>query len=331
MWISTAAFFYLMVAGAAPHKERTDVQRDGFDGPVKSVLSTTFHHSIRWRQPDGVALVVPVSCPECEYDPDGARTRFGQTYADGFHGDSFLLSRDEHGNISERRVLDASTGVLKVHEIFGPLGLTEQTYYEEGKVSSSSKLRYDQSGMLTETSSFDAKGQEVEHTHDIFTKEGVLTDSSTWGSNGRLKWHMLYNPETQAQSFVTFDEAGQVKLSWSRMNDKMTSFWERSDDDNQYGACQGNDEDKQGTRETDCFSNGNRHNAVIREKFIEPKSHDLKSAEWSDGSGKLLYAAYYDYDFDSHRNWTRRKIWVISPELPERTLYEEDNRILVYW
>ncbi|WP_353072424.1 hypothetical protein [Tunturiibacter gelidiferens] len=65
---------------------------------------------------------------------------------------------------------------------------------------------------------------------------------------------------------------------------------------------------------------------------MEPKSHDLKSAEWRDGDGKLLYAAYYDYEVDSRRNWTRRSIWVISPELPERKLYEERHphpRLLV--
>jgi len=84
-------------------------------------------------------------------------------------------------------------------------------------------------------------------------------------------------------------------------------------------------------RETHCFSNGNRENAVIRERFVEQKSHNLKSAEWSDGDGKLLYAAFYDYDFDSHHNWTHRRIWVITPEIPERTLYEEDSRILTYW
>ncbi len=249
MSIPAAAFFFLMAAGAVPQKAPTDVQRDGFGGPVKSVLSTVLHHSIRWRQPDGVALVSPVSCLECDYNPDGARIRFGQTYADGFHGDNILLNRDEQGNVSVRRVLDASTGLLKVDEVFGPLGLTEQTYYEEGKVSSSRKLRYDQSGKLTETSSFDGKGQAVEHTHSTFTEEGILTDDSTWGSNGRLKWHTLYNPETRAQSFTSFDEAGQVKLAWSRIGNKMASFWERADEGNQYGACLGNDMDEEGPKE----------------------------------------------------------------------------------
>ena len=160
---------------------------------------------------------------------------------------------------------------------------------------------------------------------------GVLSEVSSCGIIGLLKWQQLFDPEKHIQSFTTFDDAGIVKLAWTRKDDKTTSFWESSDERNQFGDCLGEGEDKNGIRETHCLANGNREYAVIREQFMAPKSHDLKSAEWRDGDGKLLYAAYYDYEFDSHRNWTRRSIWVISPELPERTLYEEDTRIIVYW
>jgi hypothetical protein len=44
-----------------------------------------------------------------------------------------------------------------------------------------------------------------------------------------------------------------------------------------------------------------------------------------------LFAAYFDYELDAHRNWTHRKVWVIGPKQPARTLYEEDVRSLTYW
>ena len=334
-WIPAAASLLLIGTSSGQDTARTDAhtdaRTDGFNGPVKSVLSTTVRHDIHWSQPDGVALVRSISCPECYYDPDGARVRSGQRSPNGFQGNNILLSRDAQGHVSDRRMLDASTGTLKMHEVLSPFGLTEQTFYEKGKVSSSRTIRYDPFGHISETFSFDSRGQQTEHTHSTYTEEGVLTEDSAWGSTGQLKRRHLFDPVKNEESFTTFDDAGIMKLAWTRKGGKTTSFWERSDERNQFGDCLGEDEDKNGMRETHCFANGNREREVIREQFVEPKSHDLKSAEWRDGGGKLLYAAYYDYEVDSRRNWTRRSIWVISPELPERTLYEEDTRILAYW
>jgi hypothetical protein len=330
-WIPAAASLLMIGTCSGQDIARTDAQTDGFNGPVKSVLSTTIRHDIHWSQPDGLALIWPVGCPECYYDPDGARVRTGQRYPNGFQGSNILLTRDPQGHISDRRIVDASTGDLKVHEVLGPFGMTDQTYYEQGKVTSSQIIRYDSFGHISETSSFDSSGQQTEHSHSTYTKEGVFTEDSVWSSNGQLKWRHLFDPEKDTESFTTFDDAGIMKLAWTRKDGKMTSFWERSEETNQFGDCLNEDEDKNGMRESHCLANGNRERAVIRYQFVAPKSHHPKSAEWRDGAGKLLYAAYYDYEFDSHRNWTRRSISVISPELPERTLYEEDTRILVYW
>jgi hypothetical protein len=323
-WIPVATSFLLFSGAAAQRTRKTDAQTDGLNGPVKSVITTTFRHDIHWRQPDGISLVLSVSCQECDYDPDGSRVRS--------QGDNILLLRDAQGHISDRRILTASTGSLKVHEVFGPFGLTEQTYYEQGKVSSSRTLRYDPFGHVSETFSFDSSGQQVEHTHSTFNKDGVLIEDSTWGKNGQLKWQQLFDSQAKTESFATFDEAGVVQLAWTQKDGKMAAFWERSEEDNQYGACQIDDEAEDGTRDTHCFANGNRERAVIRYQYMEPKGINLlKSAEWRDGAGKLLYAAYYNYELDTHSNWTRRTIWVVSPKLPERTLYEEDTRLVAYW
>jgi len=53
--------------------------------------------------------------------------------------------------------------------------------------------------------------------------------------------------------------------------------------------------------------------------------------EWRDDSGKLKYATWCEYEFDELHNWTKRTVWVLSPEIPERTLYETDTRIITYW
>ena len=149
----------LIGTGSGQDIARTDARSDGFNGPVKSVLSTTVYHDVHWRQPDGVGLIWPISCPECYYDPDGARVRSGQRSRDGFQGNNIILSRDAQGHVSDRRMLDDSTGDLKVHEVIGPFGLTEQTFYEKGMVSSSRTIRYDPFGHISEGSSFNGMGQ----------------------------------------------------------------------------------------------------------------------------------------------------------------------------
>jgi len=331
-WIPAAvSSLYLVVTSLGQDRVKTDARDDGFSGPIESVISTILLHGIHWRQPDGVALVWPISCRECDYDPDGARVRSGYMNANGFQGDNILLDRDGNGHVSDRRILDASTGDLKVHEVFGTFGMTEQTYCDQGKVSFRRTLSYDPFGRISETASFDSRGQQTEHAHSTYTDKGILTEDSTWGSNGQLEWQTLFDPEKNTESFTTFDDAGIMKLAWTRKDDNTISFWQRSDEENQYGGCLSYAEDKNCARETHCLANNDRVRAVIREQFIEPGSHDLKSAEWRDGDGKLMYAAYYEYERDSQRNWTRRSIWVVSPELQEHTLYEEDTRILVYW
>ncbi|WP_353072423.1 hypothetical protein [Tunturiibacter gelidiferens] len=184
-----------------------------------------------------MALIWPIGCQECYYDPDGARVRSGQRSADGFQGNNILLSRDAQGHVFDRRILDASSGALKVHDVLGPFGLTEQTYYERGKVTSSRTIRYDPFGYISETASFAGSGQQTEHSHSTYTEEGVLTEDSAWGRNGQLKWQQLIDPEKHTESFNTFDDAGMLKLAWTRTDDKMASFWERSDEGNQYGDC----------------------------------------------------------------------------------------------
>ena len=69
----------------------------------------------------------------------------------------------------------------------------------------------------------------------------------------------------------------------------------------------------------------------MRYSYADSAKRYPASAEWRDSSGNLLYATYFDYEFDDRNNWTKRTIWVVSPEIPERSLYETDTRTIAYW
>jgi hypothetical protein len=62
-----------------------------------------------------------------------------------------------------------------------------------------------------------------------------------------------------------------------------------------------------------------------------PQKRNPISAEWRDSEGNLLFAAYYNYEMDSFRNWTYRQVWVWTPDLGDRALYETDFRGIAYW
>jgi hypothetical protein len=55
-------------------------------------------------------------------------------------------------------------------------------------------------------------------------------------------------------------------------------------------------------------------------EYLDWTLRNLKSAEWRDASGKVLYGAYYENELDAVGNWTHRKIFVRGPKQPERTL-----------
>jgi len=64
---------------------------------------------------------------------------------------------------------------------------------------------------------------------------------------------------------------------------------------------------------------------------MSPGKRNPTSAEWRDAEGRLLYAAYYEYELDAFQNWTHRKVSVWSSDNPERTPYEDDTRTITYW
>lgn len=68
----------------------------------------------------------------------------------------------------------------------------------------------------------------------------------------------------------------------------------------------------------------------IHYEFADKAQRHPVGAEWKDANGNLRYAAYYQYAFDSHANWVRREILIVSPEHPDRTPYETDTRTITY-
>jgi len=323
----------LVIASAASAQQQpsTDAEKDGFAGPVKSVSTIATHPGVKWQQPGGPTLVMPIWCYECEYDSDGTKTKSGQVTNGDFQGEINILQRDANGHVTERSVFSASTDELLRHEFMGPFGKTSETGYINGKVNSQRLLTYDLYGHVTEWLSLDATGKQQSRNRTITTKDGIVTERSGWGKDDQLEWRQTYDPKTEEEHFTTYDDTGSVKLTWTRMKGQMVSFWAQSDESPQFGDSF-NDDQVNGTVESyHCGKNRPCERSSIHYEYQSPKKRNPTSAESRDAEDHLVDAVYYEYELDAFLNWTHRKVSVWSSEHPERAPYEEDSRTITYW
>jgi len=65
--------------------------------------------------------------------------------------------------------------------------------------------------------------------------------------------------------------------------------------------------------------------------YANDKSPYVSRTEFHEASGELKSSADYENELDRFGNWTKRTVWVWSPEMGKCKLYETDFRTLTYW
>lgn len=314
----------------AQTEHKTQAQLDHFNGPVHSVSTQTVITASKWRQPSGPSLIMPIGCMDCEYDSEGNRIRSGQERPDGtFVGENIEIVRDDHGRVIERTRI-ATDGKVIEQEKDGPFGPVEEVYFT-GPIARSTKT-YDRFGNVSDWRSFDASGQQVSRSIVRTNPDGQWTERATWGEDGQLQYRETYDPETDFQRFESYDDSGAVRVTFTFSHNQVQTFWEASDEPNQFGdniyANLGN-----GNFDSfSCHKQGTPCDVTHVHYTYADSAHQLPAtAEWRDGLGNLQYSTWCEYQFDDQHNWTKRTVWVLSPEIPNRTLYETDTRTITYW
>jgi len=327
--LALVTFFVIPVSNAQV-LHRTEAELDGLAGPVRSVSTTVARSSVRWRQPGGPELLVPVLCADCSYDPEGYKTKAGQIVDGAFAGEITRLVRDGNGQVIDRFVLFAANGQLTRHDIMGAFGPTDRTTYANGKPDWHQTYSYDQLGNMTEELSFDSSGKSQGRSQMSSEPDATLKERSVWGADGQLSYQQTFDPETHVEHFTTFDH-GKVKLTWTVVAGKLVSFWELPGPGRQFGDGFIEPADNDDKDNYECHADGKCDVSRVHYEYLDQKNRNPQSAEWRDAEGKLEYAVYYDYEIDSFRNWTSRRVWVWSRELGARKLYETDAREITYW
>ena len=308
----------------------SEAQKDGLAGRVKSVATIVDRSKIEWQQRGGPTLVFPLVCRDCEYSPEGYRTRSGQIADGKFLGENLALKRDGTGLITEIVGTDAASGEVFRDALLGPFGKKEETFYRDGKVTLRNSFRYDANGRVTEWLSQDSTGAQTDRIVTAWGKTD-WTERTAWGTEQQLRSRETFDSTANEQRFTTFDESGVVAVSWTYRHGQAPSYWAASDALNQFGAGFADFDDKANPISFDCHRGGVCDLAKVHYEYADAAKKNPASAEWRDASGNLLYGAYYTYQFDAHGNWTHREISVFDTNLGKRTPYETDDRLITYW
>ena len=311
-------------------QQKTDSELDGLDGAVKSAATTVTRSPVKWTDPNGIALIVPIRCLDCADDPDGTKTLSGQSVDGAFAGQVIMVSRDGNGHVTGKVISDSTTEQPVEQDVMGPFGKTEVTFYQNGKPCGQQKISYDQNGHQSEFLSLDCEGKQQGMQETRSNKDGQWTQRTYWGKEDEMIALETYDPETDQQHFTSFDRAGAVKLTWIYRHGEVISFWEVPESKGHFGDFFFSKKDN-GDRDSYQCQTDHCDRSRVHVEYLDTAKRYEKSAERRDVEEHTMFGAYYEYELDSAGNWTARRVWVTSSEIGERTLYETDARTIEYW
>jgi len=329
---TTVLAILLLATGISASEERTtDARRDGLIGPVRSVSVRQELQKVDWNQNDAKVGVIAVSCYECEYDREGSRIRSGGLLdLDGKLRGNFVQIVRHEKRVTER-IEENDKGDVIRREVVGPYGITEQINYQEGEMISRSTWDYDQNGHVTEFFQYGQDGVVIGSSFATSDASGDIKEQWDYGPKGVFQLHFVqtFNPQTDISTFTSFNENGSAKVTFTTKGTRVLSYWQQTNEKNVFGSVFWRDRVGRALVTHNCNPDGTCDE--IASYFPDETTNRVSRAEWHDPAEILRLAFDYEYEFDSLGNWTKRTVWVWSPELGERKLAEVDFQTLTYW
>lgn len=321
---------FAATAGWASDEKKTDAQRNGLVGPVRTVSTQEGEAKFALNQTGWPVLLGIGDCKECEYDRQGTITRHGQMVEGEFRGERYQIMRDERGNIVEQ-VRFGADGEVAGRTAYGPYGIIEQSEYAGGVRGFHAEWSYDSNGHLWELVQYDRDDKIQTHTLRQTDTSGNIKEEWCYGSKDELSYHILdtYDPKTDVWTWTSYAEDGSVKVTIATQNGKVNFYRQNVNDPNVWGQHFSLDP----IGNTRHWFRGHADGTYDDVMTIYPdeKLYYPEGLEWRDGTGTLRLKVEYEYELDGQRNWTTRRTWVWTPDLGEKKLYKVDMRRLMYW
>lgn len=321
---------FVATAGWASDEKKTDAQRHGLVGPVRTVSTQDGEAEFALDQRDWPVLVGLGDCKECKYDRQGTLTRYGQIVEGEFRGEQYQIARDERGSMVEQVRLGAD-GEIAGRTVYGPHGIIEQSEYVGGVRVFHAEWSYDSNGHLREMVQYDREDNIQTRTLRQTDASGNIKEEWCYGSKNELSYHILdtYDPKTDVWTWTNYAEDGSVRVAIETENAKVNFYQQNVEDPNVFG--QHFFLDPIGNTQHSFRGHADGTYDDVTTISSDEKLHNPERLEWRDGTGTLRLKVEYEYELDGLGNWTTRRTWVWTPDLGEKKLYKVDLRRLTYW
>lgn len=314
-------------------KKWTEAENMGFAGPIQSVSTSRETFLQPPSQPDGPAVVYPVSCDQCEFDKEGNQVRSGTLQNGQFRGAIKRELRDEMGRVQEELWVNEKGEEASRHVYTnGPFGKTRDDLYMSGRLVNVTTFRYDSRGNVVESNTYKPNGKLESHSEETFDDQGNTLESLGSGP-GDHYMHVIetYSRDTgHLATFTSLNRDGSLRLFFELRDDVVLSFWQQPGDKPTYGSgvCFSSNESVQ--RVCRDYKSDGRY-ATTHYTFTDrSKQNPLKVILYSPEE-QFIMEADYEYELDPAGNWTKRTVWVRTQESGQRQLFEKDTRKLTYY
>lgn len=321
-----------MAAGAmlaTAQDQKTDAQKDGLMGPVRTVV--IHQKQITHLDPQAAWVIQSaLGSGEYDYDRQGDRIQVSNDLGGGKTGGFGVeVIRDGTGLVKEKICRQHPGNRVIRDDVYGPFGVTESRSFSGNRLSGISTIAYDAQGHVTERATFDADGAPLLKTELRLNADGQWIERTMWNKGAMLS-HETYDPDIDLQHYTGYDKSGAPVMAFTYQHGKYESFWTAGDGQERTLPMMeilGNGDTKRST----CRTGGVCTSQVRHAVYSGAEKRNPVMTEVRDDSGKLLYRAYYQYTFDDHQNWTTRTVWFQAGEAGSRAMYEADERTISYW
>src|SRR3984957_1027504 len=319
-------------SGAQEPQHWTERRNLGFEGPVRSALTTVVRPNPDPRPPARRKLMVQANLDWAVFDIQGRRTEFASASSrDGFgsickctfQADGTKVCTDSTGRTQETRREEATL----------PDGTREVTYLRGSKVDNREVTRfdekgnaigsrnYDHSGRLTSEDStlpdgddewkiYDENGHTVQNYQTRESNDKTRFDRWSHDSEGQLVWHLALNGD------------GELLSYWYKVGYKpMVSSSDSLGICRRKALCVEYKFDEQGSgrmEETVQHTSG--------EGNLEPDSEEHYNLE-----GVMEEKTEIKYARDAQGNWTSRTVFVWDATSNRMIDVEQDTRAIDYY
>jgi len=300
-------------------EKKTDAQRDGLSGPVKSVSKTEHLSEVKLEEPDGRSVLFW----------SGDRTKFGEIANSEFHGQTRRYVRDAGGAVIEQ-IQQNEKGEPIRRVLVNPFGPTEEMNLVDGRWQTFQLNRYDSKGNLVESQTFDPGGALTVRRNMVYDDAGLVIEEWDRGpDNSFLHYVHTYDRRTKFETWTNFHEDGSVGLTFTVLDSKVLSYWQPRGAKPEIGSFFFMDTGPKKQESRSYNSDGSFKR--IESTFLDDHKRNPSRIEAYDETNELKAAATYEYEFDATGNWVKRTVKVWTAGSGEWETYEVDYRTIAYW